>query len=52
MCYILDDDRKVCNGNANAAGEGSSDSVGMWLNGKFYEAKPDGSIFVPYAHNQ
>jgi hypothetical protein len=52
MCYILDDDRNVCKGNENAAGEGSSDSVGMWFEGKFYEAKTDGSIFVPYAHSQ
>jgi hypothetical protein len=31
MCYILDDDRDVCKGNPEAAGEGSSNSVGMWF---------------------
>jgi len=49
MCYILDDDRNVCKGNPEAAGEGSSNSVGMWFQNKFYEAKPDGLIFLPYA---
>jgi hypothetical protein len=48
MCFILDDERNVCKGNPASGGEGSSNSVGMWLDKKFYEAKEDGSIFVPY----
>lgn len=39
MAYILDDDKKICSGP----------KTGLWLgNSKFYEAKPDGSIFIPY----
>ena len=49
MCYILDDDRRVCAGNVESAGEGSSNSVGLWFQNKFYEAKTDGLIFLPYS---
>ena len=38
MCYIIDDNRAIC-----------KDNTGLWLENKFYEAKPDGSIFIPYA---
>jgi hypothetical protein len=44
QAYILDDDRKICKGD---------DRVGLWLNNKFYEAKPDsGVIFIPYGKSE
>lgn len=36
---MLDDDRKVCKGKG----------TGLWIENKFYAAKEDGSIFIPYA---
>lgn len=36
---IIDDSRKVC----------KTPGTGIWLENKFYTAKDDGSIFIPYA---
>ena len=41
QAYIIDDDRKICKDN---------EKVGLWLNNKWYPAKPDsGAIFIPYS---
>jgi hypothetical protein len=39
LATLLDDDRLVCKGP----------NTGIWLDKKFYAAKPDGSIFIPYS---
>ena len=36
---ILDDDRQVCKGKG----------TGLWIDNKFFAAKQDGSIFIPYS---
>jgi hypothetical protein len=38
LCFVLDDDRKICKG----------ENVGLWIENKFQAAKKDGTIFIPY----
>lgn len=38
LCFVLDDDRKICKG----------ENVGLWIENKFQAAKQDGTIFIPY----
>jgi hypothetical protein len=39
---IIDDNRKVCKG----------EKTGLWFDKKFYAAKDDGSVFIPYGQQE